>query len=242
MNALWLVTRRELSSYFNSIWGYIVAAVILVIDGLLFNAFALTDRPRLSFEVLRDFYYFSFGTTTIAAILLTMKLVAEEKQNNTIVLLDASPLSDWQIIGGKFLSALIFLVMLIGATAYMPALILVNGKVSLGHVMSGYLGLVLVGATVTAIGTFSSTLSRSQLVSAVVGSVITVFLLISWLLAKVAEVPLDGVLSYMSLFDRHFRTTFMEGRIDTRDVVYFVSLTFGFLMLATRFFAARRWK
>lgn len=242
MNALWLVTRRELAAYFNSIWGYIVAAVILVIDGLLFNAFALTDRPRLSFEVLRDFYYFSFGTTTIAAILLTMRLVAEEKQNNTIVLLDSSPLSDWQIIGGKFLSALIFLTGLILATAYMPALIMVNGKVSLGHVMSGYLGLILVGSSVAAIGTFASTLSRSQLVAAVIGSVITVFLLISWLLAKVASPPLDGVLSYMSLFDRHFRTTFMEGRIDTRDVVYFLSLTFGFLMLATRFFAARRWK
>ncbi|MEZ4462214.1 MAG: ABC transporter permease [bacterium] len=242
MNGLWLVTRRELSAYFNSIWGYIVAAVILVIDGLLFNAFALTDRPRLSFEVLRDFYYFSFGTTTIAAILLTMKLVAEEKQTNTIVLLDSSPLSDWQIIGGKFLSALMFLTGLILATAYMPALIMVNGKVSLGHVMSGYLGLILVGAAVTAIGTFASTLSRSQLVAAVIGSVITVFLLISWLLAKVANPPLDGVLSYMSLFDRHFRTTFMEGRIDTRDVIYFLSLTFGFLMLATRFFASRRWK
>lgn len=242
MRALWLVTRRELSSYFNSIWGYIVAAVILIIDGLLFNAFALTDRPRLSFEVLRDFYYFSFGTTTIAAILLTMRLVAEEKQNNTIVLLDSSPLSDWQIIGGKFLSALLFLSLLILATAYMPAMIMVNGKVSLGHVMSGYLGLILVGAAVTAIGTFASTLSRSQLVAAVIGSVVTVFLLISWLLAKVADAPLDSVLSYLSLFDRHFRTSFMEGRIETKDVVYLLSLTFGFLMLATRVFGARRWK
>lgn len=242
MNAMLLVARRELASYFNSIWGYIVAAVILVIDGLLFNAFALTDRPRLSFEVLRDFYYFSFGTTTIAAILLTMKLVAEEKQTNTIVLLDASPLTDWQIIGGKFLSALTFLWLLIAATAYMPALILVNGKVSLGHVLSGYLGLALVGAAVTAIGTFASTLSRSQLVAAVIGAVITVFLLIAWLLAKVADAPLDSVLSYMSLFDRHFRTTFQEGRVDTRDVVFFLSVTFGFLLLATRFFAARRWK
>ena len=87
MRAMLLVTRREFASYFNSIWGYIVAAVILVLDGLLFNAFALTDTPRYSFEVMRDFFYFSFGTTTIAALLLTMRLVAEEKQTNTIVLL-----------------------------------------------------------------------------------------------------------------------------------------------------------
>lgn len=241
MRPLLLVTRRELGRYFNSIWGYIVAAVILVIDGLLFNAFALTSAPRLSFEVLRDFFYFSFGTTTIAAILLTMRLVAEEKQTNTIVLLDASPLSDWQIIGGKWLSAMIFLGLLILATAYMPAMIFVNGKVSIGHILSGYLGLFLVGSAVTSIGMFTSTLSRSQLVSAVLGGVITVFMLIAWLLARVAEPPLDQILSYMAIFDRHFRTTFMEGVIHTRDIVYFMTLTFAFLMASTRVFAARRW-
>ncbi len=242
MRGMLLVTKRELGSYFNSIWGYIVAAVILMIDGLFFNAFSMTEEARYSFEVLRDFFYFSFGTTTIAAILLTMRLVAEEKQTNTIVLLDASPLADWQIIGGKYLSAFTFLAILILATFYMPLLVMVNGKVSMGHIFAGYLGLMLVGSSTTAIGTFASTLSRSQLVSAVIGGVITVFLLISWLLAKVAEPPLDDVLSYMSLFDKHFRTTFMEGRINTKDVVFYLSVSFAFLTMATRFFAARRWK
>jgi len=241
MKGIWLVARRELYSYLNSMWGYVVVAVILVINGLLFNAFAMSERPRLSFEVLRDFFYFSFGTTVIAAILLTMRLIAEEKQTNTIVLLDSSPLNDAQVILGKYLSAMMVLGTLIISTGYMPALIFVNGKVSLGHIGAGYLGLFLVGSATVAIGTFASTLSRSQLVSAVIGGVITVFLLVSWLLAKLTDPPLNAILSYLSLFDRHFRTSFMEGRIETPDIVFFLSLTFVFLMLATRFFEARRW-
>lgn len=238
---VWLVARRDLSSYFNSIWGWIVAAVILVINGLLFNTFAMGDQPRLSFEVLRDFFYFSFGTTIIAAILLTMRLIAEEKQTNTIVLIDASPLKDWQIIGGKYLSAMIFLSVIILLTAYMPALIFVNGKVSIGHIFAGYLGLLLVGSSAVSIGTFGSVLSRSQVVAAVLGAVIVVFLLIAWLLARVTEPPLNDIFSYLAFFDRHFRRSFMEGVIHTRDIVYYLSITFVFLTLSTRWFAARRW-
>ncbi|QED26985.1 ABC transporter permease subunit [Microvenator marinus] len=241
MRGIWLVARRELYTYLNSMWGYIVVAVILVINGLLFNAFAMSDRARLSFEVLRDFFYFSFGTTVIASILLTMRLIAEEKQTNTIVLLDSSPITDWQVVLGKYLSSMAVLGTLIVSTAYMPALIFVNGKVSVGHIFAGYLGLLMVGSATVAIGTFASTLSKSQLVSAVIGGVITVFLLVSWLLAKLTDPPLNAILSYLSLFDRHFRTTFMEGRIESADLVFFGSVTFVFLMLATRVFESRRW-
>ena len=121
MSGLLLVARRELGAYLNSLWGYLVAAIMLVIDGLLFNAFAL-------------------GTTVITAVLLTMRLLAEERQTGTIVLVDSSPLSDWQIVGGKFLSALVFLGGVTFISLYMPALIFVNGKVSVAHIASGYRG------------------------------------------------------------------------------------------------------
>jgi ABC-2 type transport system permease protein len=237
-----LIAQRDLGTYFNSPWGYVVGAVVLLIDGLFFNAFALTSQARLSFEVLRDFFYFSFGTTVIASILLTMRLIAEERQTGTMVLVDASPLSDWQVIGGKFLSAFGFLALLTGMTAFMPLLIFVNGKVSVGHILCGYLGLLLVGAATLSIGTFTSTLTRSQLVSGVLATVLIVFLLITWLLARVADPPLKEVLSYMSFFDRHFRRSFMEGRIELKSVVYYLTITFSFLTLATRSIAPRRWK
>lgn len=242
MKGVLLIARREIAAYFNSLWGYLVVAVILVINGLLFNAFAMGDTAKLSFEVLRDFFYFSFGTTVIASILLTMRLIAEERQMGTMTLIHASPLSEWQVIFGKYLSAMFFLGVMLVLSGYMPALVFVNGKVSLGHIFSGYLGLFLVGSATVAIGTFSSTLSRSQLVAAVVGGVIAVFLLITWLLARIADPPLKEVLSYLSLFDHHFRRTFMEGQIHTRDIVYYVSLTFVFLVLSVRSISARRWK
>ena len=242
MRGVFLIAKRELGSYFNSMWGYLVVSVILVINGLLFNAFAMSDKPKLSFEVLRDFFYFSFGTTVIASILITMRLIAEERQNGTMTLIHASPLAEWQVIVGKYASAMAFLLLMLGLSAYMPALVFVNGKVSIGHIGAGYLGLALVGSAVVSIGTFASTLSRSQLVAAVVGGVIAVFLLITWLLARIADPPLKEILSYMSLFDRHFRRTFMEGQLHTRDVLYYVSLTFAFLVLSVRSISARRWK
>jgi len=111
-----------------------------------------------------------------------------------------------------------------------------------GHIFAGYLGLLLVGSATIAIGTFASSLSRSQVVAAVIGGVITVFLLITWLLAKIADPPLKEILSYMSLFDRHFRRSFMVGTIHTTDIVYYLSITFAFLMMSTRWIASRRWK
>jgi len=241
MKGLYLVVRRELEAYFNSIWGYVVVAAVLMIDGLLFNAFALGAEARYSENVLRQFFYFSFGTTMVASILLSMPLIARERQNGTIALLDSSPLSDWQIVGGKWLSAFLFVTLMTLLTLYMPALIFVNGKVSIGHIAAGYLGLIAVGGATTAIGTFASTLTRSQLIAGVFASIISVFFLIAWLLAKVVAAPFDSVLSYLALFNAHFARSFMDGRLPTQDLVYFASVTFAFLMLAVRWFAARRW-
>lgn len=241
LRGMWLVARRDLGDYFNSMWGYVVIAAVLAIDGVLFNAFALGGGPQYSSDVLRQFFYFSFGTTVVAGILLTMRLIAEERQTGTILLLEASPLADWQIIGGKYLSAMLFLSLLTLLTLYMPALIFVNGRVSFGHIAAGYLGLLATGSAVVAVGTFASTITRSQLVAGVVASIISVFLLVAWLLARIAEAPFDAILSYAAMFNRHFSRSFMQGRIDTTDLVYFGSVTFAFLMLSVRVLAARRW-
>lgn len=241
MRGMVLVARRELAAYLNSYWGYAVIAAVLVIDGLLFNAFALGNQPKYSAKVIEEFFYFSFGTTVIASILLTMRLVAEERQTGTIVLVDASPLASWQLIGGKYASAMVVLATMILATMYMPALVFVNGKVSYGHIAAGYTGLLLVAASVAAIGTFASAISRSQLVAGFGSVVITVAFLVMWLLAKVADPPLVDVLSHLSLFDRHYRS-FMRGQINVDDIVFYLSICFVFLMLASRFMAARRWR
>jgi ABC-2 type transport system permease protein len=236
-----LVVRRDLSAYFNGMWGYMVVASILVIDGLLFNAYSLGTGARYSTKVLEEFFYFSFGTTMVAAILLTMRLLAEERQTGTALLLDASPLSDTQIIVGKYLSALAFLSLLTLSTIYMPALIFVNGKVALGQIAAGYLGLLLAGSAAVAIGTFGSSVARNQLFAAVISSFGVVFLLITWMLARKTDAPFSDVLSYMSLFDKHFQP-FMRGRVNIDGIVYYLSVTFAFLMLSVRWMSNRRWK
>lgn len=241
MRQMLLVARRDLAGYLNSLWGYAVIAALLLVEGLFFNGFALGNQPKYSSKVIEDFFYLTFGITTAASILLTMRLVAEERQTGTIVLIDSSPVSSWQLVGGKYLSAMVVLIAMVGATAYMPALVFVNGKVSYGHIFAGYLGVVLVVAAVAAVGTFASAVSRSQLVAGFASVAITVSLIVMWLLAKVADPPLADIFSYLSLFERHFRG-FMRGQINSEDIVFYLSISFVFLMLASRFMAARRWR
>ena len=161
MRSLGLIIRRELACYVHTPLGVIVGACVLLADGLLFNAFALGSGRRFSSEVLEDFFYFSSGTTVIAALFLAMRLLAEERQRGTISLLFSSPVNEWQIVLGKFFSAQLFLSLLTLATLYMPALIFVNGRVSLGHIAAGYLGLLLLGAAALAMGTFASAVART---------------------------------------------------------------------------------
>jgi ABC-2 type transport system permease protein len=241
MRGLLLVARRDLAAYLNSYWGYAVIASVLMIDGLLFNAFALTEKSRYSSEVIEQFFYYSFGLTIVASILLTMRLLAEERQTGTIVLIDSSPLADWQVVGGKYVSAMVVLTTMVLLSVYMPALVFVNGKVSYGHIFAGYTGLLLVSASIAAIGMFASTVSSSQLVAGFITTVITVSLLLMWLVAKVADPPLKDLFSYLSFFDRHYRG-FMRGQINSEDVIYYLSLCFVFLLGSTRFLAMRRWR
>lgn len=241
MRGMLLVARRDLAAYLNSYWGYAIIAAVLVIDGLLFNAFALGDRPKYSSDVMQDFFYFSFGLICIATVFVTMRTIAEERQTGTEVLIDSSPLSVGQYVGGKYIAALTMMTLLILATLYMPALVFVNGKVSQGQIFAGYLGLILVAAAATGVGVFTSAVSRSQLVAAILAAVIIGFFVLAWLLAKVVDPPFKDIVSYLSFYDRHFRN-FGRGQIHTESVLYFGSVAFAFLLLASRFLSVRRWQ
>jgi ABC-2 type transport system permease protein len=241
MNATFLIARRELGAYLRSMTGYVIAAAVLVIDGLLFNAFALGGPDKLSSEVLSLFFYFSSGTTIIASVFISMRLLAEERQTGTLVLLTSSPVHDWEIVLGKYLSAMIFLGMITLATVYMPALIFVNGKVAVGHLAAGYLGLLLLGSATLAIGTFGSALARTQVLAAIFSGCIVVAMIVCWLLGKVTEPPLTDIFTALAIHGRHF-PPFQAGAIHVRDVVYYIVVTYVALFAATRVMEARRWR
>lgn len=241
MKPVWLIFRREMGAYLRSPLGYIVAAVVLLIDGLLFNAFALgSDSARKSSEVLKQFFYFSSGTTMVASLFLSMRLLAEERQQGTLVLLFGSPIRDHEIVLGKYLSALTYLAGMTLATMYMPALIMVHGKVTGGQIVAGYLGLLLLGSAGLSIGIFASAMTKSQLVAIISSAAILVGLLLSWLMAMITERPINELFTWLSLHNKHFQP-FMSGLINTQDVVFYVSLTYFFLFLATRVLESRRW-
>lgn len=237
-----LVAGRELRGFFSTWMGYVICAAALVIDGLLFNAFAVGGgQPKFSADVLADFFYFASGISMVAGIFLAMRLVAEEKQNGTIVLLYTSPVSERQIIYGKFLSAVAFSLVIHVLSLYLPALIFINGKVSLGHLASGYLVLILIGAAAISISLFASTISPNQLVAGVSGAFFVVTFVVLWMVADIVEPPLKDVFSYLSIHNRHF-TPFSQGIVHTRDVIYYLSVCVFFLECSVRSLEARRWR
>ena len=112
MSAALLIARRELRGYLRTMTGWIIAASVLLIDGLLFNAFAM-EGARRSTEVLTRFFYFASGPTMVAAIFLAMRLLAEERQLGTLPLLYSSPVRDRDIVIGKFLGAALLVSLLV---------------------------------------------------------------------------------------------------------------------------------
>lgn len=236
-----LIARRELAAYLRTFQGYVIIAMVLAVDGLLFNAYALGGQSRRSSEVLSLFFFFSSGTTLVASVFISMRLLAEERQAGTLALLYSSPVKDHEIVLGKFLSALAFLALMTLATLFMPLLVMVHGKLSLGHIAAGYLGLLLLGSASLAIGTFGSALARNQVLAAVLSACMLVALLTCWLLARITEQPLSDVFGALALWNQHFQP-FQAGVVHVRDVVYYLLVTYVALFAATRVVEARRWR
>jgi len=240
MNRAIVLARRELGAYFRSPLGAAIIAAILLIDGILFYWQALTEK-LLSAEVLEQFFYNASGTTMIASVVLSMRLLAEERQMGTFTLLNTSPLEDRDIVLGKYLAAFLMLGLMTLLTAYMPLLIFVNGKVSVGHIAVGYLGLLLLGAATLAIGLFASSLTVSTVVAGIIGAALTGAMILQWALARAVDAPLSTLLAAMSLHHQNFKP-FMSGTLDLGCATYYLMVALFFLVAATKMVEARRWR
>ncbi|NJM91046.1 MAG: ABC transporter permease subunit [Myxococcales bacterium] len=241
MRAISIIYRRELGAYLRSPLGWVIAAVVLLIDGILFQSLAMVGE-KLSARVLEQFFWGTSGLTIITAVVLSGRLIAEDRQNHSMILLNTSPVRDSEIVVAKFLSAVTFLAMMLALSIYMPLLIKVNGKVTGAQIFVGYLGLLLLGSAVVAIGLFASALTRNQLVAYVLAAAITVALLMLFQLASRLDEPLKGVLSQIDLWWIHYQNGFMRGVVNLRDVIYYVGVTYVFLLLAVKTLEAKRWQ
>lgn len=242
MTNAWLIVRRELAAYARTPSGWIIAACILLIDGLIFNAWAVGDTPRYSETVLQIFLLNAGATKVLAAILFSMRLLAEERSSGTHVLLFTSPVREGEIVVGKFLASLVFLTFLTVLTLYLPALIFVHGKVSLGHIAAGYIGMLLLGGAMLAVGTFASSLVRSPFLAVVLTAVFTGVLELCWIVAQVTDPPLTDIIAFLAPHHSHFRPSFTKGLVRLSDVVFYLSVIYFSLLGATRVLQSQRWQ
>ena len=241
MRAISIIYRRELGAYIRSPFSWVIAAALLLLDGIFFQGFVVRGE-QLSASVLERYFYFSSGVAIGAGVLLSFRLLAEERQNGSMVLLNTSPVRDSEIVIGKFLAAATFLLILLLLSIYMPLLIKVRGKITATQIIVGYLGLFLLGSASLSIGMFASALTRHQFIAAIVGAVMVLLMVFLFQFARVLEGNVRDVLQELDMWWIHFQNGFMRGVLNLKDVIYYLALTYFFLLLAVKTLEAKRWQ
>jgi ABC-2 type transport system permease protein len=224
MRQIWIVCLRELNSFFDSLLAYIMIITFLGFSGF-FTWLYGRDIFLVKQASLQSFFDVAYWTLFFFIPALTMRLIAEEKNSGTIEMILTKPVSDWQLVVGKFLST--FLLISISLALTLPYYITVSsiGPVDHGAVWTGYLGLLLMSAAYISIGIFSSSITNNQIVAFLIALLIGIFFhLLFSLLAGNFPGILGNILNYLSL-DTHYSSV-TRGVIDTKDVVYFLSLVF----------------
>ena len=260
MRKILIVTGKELKSYFVSPIAYVLlGAFTLIMGWFYFNLVArfiqlskiyeLFRRPdilmrmNLNDMVIQPLFYNMTVILIIITPIMTMRLLAEEKNLHTDELILTSPISTWDIILGKFLGAFIFMFIMIALTGiFMFELFTYsNPHPEVGPVIAGYIGLFLMGASFLAVGIFSSSITSNQLVAAVVSFLILLmFYVINIVSSSVSSPTLGKVLNYLSLVNQF--DDFVKGIIDLRNVIYYLSFITVGLFLSKLSLDSLRWR
>lgn len=239
------VLSKEFNSFLNSLIAYIVIGVFLTAIGLLMWVFPETSVLEYGYADMETL--FSLGPYVFIFLIpaITMRSFAEESKGGTLELLLTKPLTDWDIILGKFLACFfLFLLSLIPTVIYYLSVYALGnpvGNIDTPGVMGSYTGLVLLGAVFCAIGIFSSSITGNQIVSFIVGAFVCYFLF-----AGFESLSLLNVWSERSLFIKELGLLYhyealSKGLIDSRNLVYFVSVTAVMLLLTRIILGARSW-
>lgn len=236
MRSMWSLTKRELGSYFLSPTAYVVLALFLFISGYFFSTWVISSRePDLRPVLSQMGVIFLFLVPA-----LTSRLWSEELKQGTDEFLMTSPISTTQIVLAKYFAVLGLLAIFLGATFVYPAILDYWGQPDWRAMLTGYLGLFLLGAAALAVGFFASSLTDSQMVSALIAFALLLgFWIVSWA-ADALPYSWRPVLEYLSLTGHY--TDFSKGVLDSKHLIYFVSLTGGFLFLTAQRLENARWR
>ena len=236
MRNTWIFCVKELRSYFNSPVAYIVLTAFTLLTGFFFTSslFLIGQASMRPLFTLLPVILLFF----VPAI--TMRLLAEEKRSGSIEILVTLPTRDWEIVLGKFLAAWIFILTGLALTLLYTLTVSSIGDLDAGETFAGYLGLVLLGGAFAAIGIWSSSLTRNQIVAFIVALVLIAALSLVDDLLPVLPVGMAPVLQFLSV-SYHFENI-SRGVVDTRDLLYYASLIFLMLYLAHNALESRKWK
>ena len=237
MKALLAILKREFLAYFFSPLAYVVLTAFLFINGYVFYAILLslnspeTSRQELMALFFKNVFYWIF--MMLVSSIVAMRLLAEERKSGSIEALLTAPVGEGTVVTGKFLGGLSFFVFLWLPTVLYPVALSRYGKIDFGPIASGYLGIVLFGALFVAAGTFASSLTKNQIIAAIVAFVMILAIFLAGIFRElVADPALREALAYLNLIDH--MEDFARGIVDTRRVVYAVSGVVFFLFLATK--------
>ena len=237
MRTIRAIALKEIQIYFSSPVAYIVALIFMALSGFFFVRDLGNPFPEAS---MSNFFQGATFLLIPLAPALTMRLLAEEQKLGTIELLLTSPVRDWEVILGKYVACIVFLLFLLALTSYYVILLLVFATPDPGPIYSGYIGLLLYGMAALSVGILTSTLTSNQIIAAVVGTGILVVLYATAFVSDVVTGVWATIFSQLG-FTVHFND-FDRGIIDSTHIVYFVTATALFLFLSIRALESRRWR
>ncbi len=254
MRNIWIICRKELRSYFVSPVAYILLVMFAVIFGFFFwNSLGYFVQMAMEAVAEGENFPMNINEQVVRPLLsninviglffiplITMRLFAEEKRSGTIELLTTSPISDLEVIIGKWLSAVIMYALMLGVTALDLLFLFRYGNPDWKPVVIGYLGLLLQAGGLIALGTFISTLTRNQIIA---GAVTFAVCLMLWVLGWVSQyenATWAQVLAYMCVIT-HF-DSFAKGILDTKDAIFDVTVIFLGLFFTARSMESMRWR
>lgn len=255
MKNIWSICKKEIKTYFTSPIAYVAITVFLVLMGFFFYSLIWWFNSQ-SLQMARNPYYYQqlninqmvysplFHNISIILLLmiplLTMRLFSEEKKLQTDELLYTSPLSINQIILGKYFASLLVLLVMLSLSGILSIFTFALGNPEIAPILSGYLGLFLMGAAFMAVGIFFSSLTENQVVSAILTfGALLLFWILNWASYSAGGIWRD-VLNYLSFF-QHF-DDLTRGILDTTHIVYYLSFSFFGLFLTHSVIQSRRWR
>ena len=236
---------KEIAGFFTSWVAYIIMAAFMLVTGLFLWVFPESSILDYGYAGLDSFFNIAPYLFIFLVPAITMRAIAEEKKDGTFELLATRPLSDWDILFGKFLACLaIVLLTLLPTLIYyfsIHQLGITNGNIDTGAVIGSYIGLVLLASAFTSIGLFTSSLSNNQIISFTV-AVFLCFFSFSGFDSISSIISLQEIGSFLTELgiNEHYQSV-SRGVLDTRDWIYFLSFTALFLFLSKTILGARKW-